>query len=196
MKNLLFVFVFTSVSAFGQEFNFVINNSSLSKYVEMEESLGSERIPTTSNHISFSGEAQPFKYKRKQKVIPDLTVYYFFKEKDSTISYILYEWDVYNFEQQDNNQKSEDFQKALIAKYKNLKEIISNDYGNPEVKRNYSNISKLDSLNTFVESSTWRPDEKITIKLSSTVSNYYQKKSGVIINPVHRIRLYVETPKN
>ena len=73
----------------------------------MEERLGGERISTTSNHISFRGEAQPIKFLRKEKEIPDLTVYYFFKKADSTMSYILYEWDISNFEKQENNQKSE-----------------------------------------------------------------------------------------
>lgn len=157
----------------------------------MEESLGSEQIPTTSNHVSFSGEAQPIKYLRKEKVIPDLTAFYFFKKTDSTMSYIRYEWDVSNFEKQGNNQKSEKFQKALIAKYKGLKKEISNEFGKPEVKKNYSNISRLDSINTFVESSTWKPNDSTEIEMYATVSNYYEKKGAVTINPVHRIRLYI-----
>jgi len=33
----------------------------------MEERLGSERIPTTSNHVFFGGEAQPIKFLRTEK---------------------------------------------------------------------------------------------------------------------------------
>ena len=107
------------------------------------------------------------------------------------MSYIRYEWDVSNFEKQGNNQKSEKFQKALIAKYKGLKKEISNEFGKPEVKKNYSNISRLDSINTFVESSTWKPNDSTEIEMYATVSNYYEKKGAVTINPVHRIRLYI-----
>ena len=204
MKYIIIGILFISTSVLGQEFNFDIHNTSLAEYLKMEESLGSEKIPTTSNHVSFGGNAQPIKYLRKEKVIPDLTSFYFFKKADSTMSYILYEWDVSNFEKQDNNQKSEKFQKALIAKYKGLKKEISKAFGQPEVKKNYSNISRMDSINTFVESSTWKPNDSTEIEMYSTVSNYYEKKGAMTINPVHRIRLYIknqskekekETPK-
>jgi len=191
MKNFIIGILFISTSVFGQEYNFNIHNTSLTEYMKMEERLGSERIATTSNHVSFSGEAQPIKFLRKENVIPDLTVYYFFKKADSTMSYVLYEWDVANFENQDNNQKSEEFQKALIAKYKGLKKDISIDFGQPEIKKNYSNISRLDSINTFVESSKWKPNDSTEIEMYATVSNYYEKNGAVTINPVHRIRLYI-----
>jgi len=47
MKNLIIGILFISTSVFGQEFNFDIHNTSLAEYVNMEEKLGSERIPTT-----------------------------------------------------------------------------------------------------------------------------------------------------
>lgn len=191
MKKLIIGVLFISTSVFGQELNFDIHNTSLDEYLKKEERLGSEKIPTTSNHVSFGGNAQPIKYLRKEKVIPDLTAFYFFKKADSTMSYVLYEWDVSNFEKQNNNQKSEKFQNALIAKYKGLKKDISNDFGQPEVKKNYSNISRVDSINTFVESSTWKPNDSTEIEMYATVSNYYEKKGAITINPVHRIRLYI-----
>ena len=178
-------------SVFGQEFGFDIHNTALEEYIQMEEKLGSERIPTTSNHVSFSGDAQPIKFKRKEEKISDLIAFYYFKEEDSTMSSIKYEWDVYNFEKQQNNQKPKEFQEAFISKYKGLKENISADYGIPKVKRNYSNISRLDSINTFVESSTWKPNDSTEIEMYATVSNYYEKRGASTINPVHRIRLYV-----
>ena len=126
MKNLIFGILFISTSAFGQEFNFDIHNTSLSEYLKMEKNLGSQRIPTTSNHVSFSGNAQPIKYQREEKIIPDLIVYYYFKEKDSTMSHVLFEWDVRHFRsQEDRYQKeSEELEQTLIAKYKSLKKIF------------------------------------------------------------------------
>jgi hypothetical protein len=175
----------------GQEFNFEIHNTSLDEYLKMEEGLGSKKIPTTSNHVSYSGEAQPIMFLRKEKVIPDLTAFYFFKKEDSTISYILYEWDVSNFEQQDNNQKSEEFQNALIAKYKELKKAISANFGQPEVDSNYSNLAQYDQKNFFEEKSTWNPNDSTEIELYSVSSNYYEKRGAITINPTHRIRLYI-----
>lgn len=191
MKNLIIGILFISTSVFGQEFNFDIHNTSLSEYLKMEESLGSEKIPTTSNHVSFGGNTQPIKYLRKEKVIPDLTAFYFFKKADSTMSYVLYEWDVSNFEKQDNNQKSEKFQKALITKYKELKKDISEDFGQPEVKSNYSNLAQYDQKNFFEEKSTWNPNDSTEVKLYSIASNHYEKKGAMTINPTHRIRLYI-----
>lgn len=191
MKNLIIGILFISNSAFGQEFNFNIHNTSLDEYLKMEEKLGSERIPTTSNHVSFSGEAQPIEFLRKEKIIPDLTAFYFFKKADSTMSYALYEWDTYNFEKQDNNQKSEEFQKALIDKYKVLKREISIKFGQPKTESNYSNLAAYDQNSFFEESSTWHPNDSLEIEMYVVVSNYYEKKGTVTINPVHRIRLYI-----
>ena len=191
-KKLIIGCFLASISGFGQEFNFDIHNTSLSEYLNIEENFGSERIPTTSRHLSLSGDAQPIKFLREEKNIPDLIVYYFFKEKDSSMSSIRYEWDVYNFEQKENNQKSKEFESALIDKYKKLKDYISIDYGVPKVERNYSNISRLDSVNTFIESSTWKPNDSTEIEMYATVSNYYEKRGASTINPVHRIRLYVK----
>ena len=191
MNRLIIGILFISTSVFGQEFNFDIHNTSLDEYIKMEERLGSEKIPTTSNHVSFSGEAQPIQYLRKEKIIPDLTAFYFFKKADSTMSSVLYEWDVYNFEKKDNNQKSEEFENALIAKYNKLKKDISTIFGQPKTESDYSNLADYDQDSFFEESSTWKPNDSTEIEMYATVSNYYEKKGAMTINPVHRIRLYI-----
>jgi hypothetical protein len=191
MKNLILGILLISISTTGQKLNFDIHNTSLSEYIRMEETLGAERIPTTSNHISFTGEAQPIKFLRKENAIPDLVAYYFFKKSDSSMSYVLYEWDVNNFEKQDNNQKSKKFEKALIEKYKSLKKEIAADLGQPKIKSNYSNIARLDPHNLFEETSAWQPNDTTEIEMYITSSNYYEKRGVMTINPVHRIRLYI-----
>lgn len=192
MKYLIVSILFISTSLFGQEFNFDIQNTSLTEYLQLEQNLGGEPIPTTSNHISSSGNAQPMKFLRQEEVIPDLIVFYYFKEADSTMSHILYEWDISNFEKQSNNQKPKEFQEALIAKYEELKEMIAQEFGAPEIEKNYSNISRLDSVNTFEENSTWHPNDSTEIEMYATASNYYEKVGAMTINPVHRIRLYIK----
>jgi hypothetical protein len=191
MKNLIIGILFISTSIFGQEFNYDIHNTSLAEYVNLEGKLKSERIPTTSNHISFGGNAQPIKFLRKEKVIPDLTAFYFFKKTDSTMSYVLYEWDVSNFEKQDNNQKSEKFENALIAKFKELKKNISKDFGHPITKSNYSNLADYEQESFFEENSTWKPNDSTEIELYTVASNHYEKRGAITINPTHRIRLYI-----
>ncbi len=191
MKKIFIAILFISNSVLGQEFNFDIHHTSLDEYLKMEKKLGSEKIPTTTTHISLSGDAQPIKFLRKEKIIPDLIGYYFFNKKDSTMSYILYEWDVSNFEKKSNNRKSEEFENALIAKYKALKKDISKKFGQPKTKSNYSNLAKYDQKLFFEENSTWNPNDSIEIELYATISNYYEKKGGIVINPVHQIRLYI-----
>ena len=191
MKNLIITLLFCSTAVLAQELNLAIHNTYLQEYLTIEEALGGEMIPATSYYHSSNGEAQPLIFLRKEHIIPDLTVYYFFKEEDSTMSYVLYEWDVSNFEKTDNNQKSKEFQEALIAKYKALKQDITDVYGEPKVRRNYSNVSRADPENTFEESATWHPNDSTEIEMYTTVSNYYMKKGAMTINPVHRIRLYV-----
>ncbi|MCT8341248.1 hypothetical protein MG296_14370 [Flavobacteriaceae bacterium TK19130] len=191
MKKLLLGILLVSSSVYSQEFNFDIHNTSLLDYIKMEEELGSERLDLNSNHVSYSGDAQPIKYLRKEPNIPDLMAYYFFKRKDSTMSYILYEWDVYNFEKEQNNQKSYKFQKSLVDKYQSLKKTISGEFGVPESKTQKSNLSREKSESRFEETSNWRVNDSTEIELYVIASNFYQKRGMVTTNPTHRIRLYI-----
>lgn len=195
MKHFL-AFLFISLSAVGQEYNFDIHQTSLSDYVKMEEKLGSQRIPTNSNHVSFSGDAQPIKFLRKEKDIPDLTAYYFFKKADSTMSYILYEWDVYNFEKQANNQKSLEFQKALISKYGSLEDLLNSKYGEANtIEGDLSNIQLTKDRDGLKKKNIWIPNDSTEIEMYTAISNFYEKKGMVTRNPTHRIRLYVRNTK-
>ena len=93
---LTLVLLFIEFNTFGQEYQFDILNTSLKEYISLEKELGSEIIQSNSNHISFTGEAQPIKFKRTQKIIPNLVTYLYFQKKDSTMSKVLYEWDIKN----------------------------------------------------------------------------------------------------
>lgn len=195
MKYLI-AFLLISFSTVGQEFNFDIHQTSLSDFVKMEENLGSQRIPTNSNHVSFSGNAQPIKFLRKEKDIPDLTAYYFFKKADSTMSYILYEWDVYNFEKQSNNQKSLEFQKALIGKYTSLEDQINSKYGEANtIEGDLSNLQLTKDRDGLKKKNIWIPNDSTEIEMYTAISNFYEKKGMVTRNPTHRIRLYIKNTK-
>jgi hypothetical protein len=92
-RRITFGFLLIGITVFGQEFEFDICNTSLTEYLKIEKDFGSEQISNIRNHVSYDGNAQPIKFKRKQKVISDLVAYYYFQEKDSLMSHILYEWD-------------------------------------------------------------------------------------------------------
>jgi hypothetical protein len=191
LRNLLTLgFLLIGIVVFGQEFGFDIQNTSLNEYIQMEEKLKSERIPTTSNHVSFTGDAQPIKFQRKEKIIPDLITYLHFKEKDSTISKVLYEWDVRHFSDP-NEKQSKKLQKKLIRKYKKLEKRITKLYGKPETKGDLSELKQANQKGGLKKNCKWYPNDKTEIEMYIVVSNYNEKKGMISIKPTHRIRLYV-----
>lgn len=196
VKNLIALgFLFLTFSISAQEYGFDIHNTSLDQYLQIEKKLKSERIPNTSNHISLNGDAQPIEYKRIEKDIPDLMVYYFFKEKDSTMSYVRYEWDVYNFDQKENNKKPKKFQKALIEKYNTLEKMITELYGKATIEGSLSDLNQVDKKGGLKKGNTWKPNDSTEIKMYTAISNFYEKQGMVTRNPTHRIRLYVKNTK-
>lgn len=190
-------FLLTGIPSFAQEFEFDIHNTTLDEYLKMEEKLGSERIPNIRNHVSFNGNAQPIKFRRKEKVISDLVVYYYFKEKDSIMSEVEYEWDesLLTLEVNTNDQKSKKYQKALIRKFNELEKMISEIYGNPQSEGDLSDLKKVNEKGGLKKNVKWFPNDSTEIEMYANVSNYYEKRGMATIAPTHRIRLYVKNTK-
>ncbi len=192
LKTLIIILLFISNPLQAQEFDFDIHKISLKDCIKKEKELGSKETPLTTTYVSFKGEAQPFKFLRKEKKIPDLYVYYFFTKKDSILSYILYEWDVANFEKKRIIKKPVRFGKAFIRKYQKIKNLITEKYGKPKsLKKNYSNLAQYKQKLFFEENAVWQPNDSTEIELYITISNYYEKKGGMTISPIHRMRLYI-----
>jgi hypothetical protein len=185
-------FLLIAITVFGQNYNFDIHNITLVEYLKIEKKFENERIQNKSTYYSGQDIAQPIQFQRKEKTIPDCIVSYQFYKKDSTLTEVKYEWDVSNFEKKDNNQKSEKFGKEFISKYKKLKKEISKSFGEPKTRNNYSNLAQYEQKSFFEENSTWKPNDSTEIEMYATVSNYYEKKGAMTINPVHRIRLYIK----
>lgn len=167
----------------------------------LERELGSTKFNSDQTYISGGNEAQPEIYLRKEKNLPDLLVYYTFFKKDSTISEINYEWDVYNFDKSDDNIQSLDFEKNLIKKYNSIIEFVSSKFGNSEVVGSLTDLSKINSNEGLRRKDTWNPSDSLKIIAYTTISNFFKKDKFVTVNPTHRIRLYVynlnkEIPEN
>ncbi len=195
-KSILIAFILMQFyQTFSQEILTEIQGKKIDYFVNIEKKLKSELYDTGQSYLSMDDSAQPIIYKRKEKNIPDLLVQYSFSKKDSIINEVLYEWDVYNFEKKDNNQKTGKFEKDLVEKYNSLKKIITNKFGQPATKNNYSNLAQYKQTFFFEENSKWKPNDSTEIEMYTTVSNYYKKEGFVTINPTHRIRLYVKTFK-
>lgn len=190
-------FLIIGITSFAQEFEFDIHNTSLNEYLKMEENLGSEQIPNIRNHVSFSGDAQPIKFRRKEKIISDLVVYYYFKEKDSTMSKVEYEWDesLLTLKANTNDQKSKKYQKALIRKFNELEKMITDIYGNPQSEGDLSDLKKANEKGGLKKNVKWFPNDSTEIEMYATVSNFYEKRGMVTTAPTHRIRLYVRNTK-
>jgi len=189
--------LFIGITVFGQEYGFDIHNTSLNEYIQIEENLESERIPTTSNHVSFSGDAQPIKYQRKEKIIPDLITYLYFKEKDSTMSKVLYEWDVRHFKKTNelNVKQSKRFQKALIRKFNELERELIKLYGEPKSEGDLSDLKQANQKGGLKKNDKWIPNDSTEIEMYTVVSNFYEKRGMATTTPTHRIRLYIRNTK-
>lgn len=195
-KIILLVLLISSCNLiFSQEIFTEIQGKKIDYFVKIEKKLKSESFDTNQNYISLDDSAQPLIYKRREKNIPDLLVQYSFSKKDSIINEILYEWDVYNFEKNDNNVKSEKFDKALIEKYKALVQILNNKYGESKTTGNLDNLKEIGTNKGLKRDDFWKPNDSLEIKMHTTISNYYKKEGFVTINPVHRIRLYIKNIK-
>tara|TARA_B110000114_G_C14996816_1_gene358959 strand:+ start:56 stop:1039 length:984 start_codon:yes stop_codon:yes gene_type:complete len=196
-NRLTLGFLLIGIVIFGQEFEFDIHNTSLSEYLKMEQDLDSEQIPNIRNHVSFDGNAQPIKFKRKQKIISDLVAYYYFKKKDSTMSHILFEWDesLMTLKSNTNDKKSEKYQKTLIRKYNDLEKTITEIYGKSKSKGDLSNLKQANEKGGLKKKDKWFPNDSTEIEIYTSVSNYYEKRGMVTTAPTHRIRLYIRNTK-
>lgn len=196
-QTFTLVFLIIGFAVFGQEYGFDIHNISLNEYIEMEEKLGSEQISSNSNHTSFSGDAQPILFKRTEKIIPDLVAYHFFKEIDSTMSYVRYEWDASRNRDAKNLdvKQSKKFIKAFIKKFIELENSITNLYGIPKVDGNLPNLNNVNTEDVYEKTSIWKPNDSTEIKLYTIQSNLYEKRGAITKSPTHRIRLYVRNLK-
>lgn len=197
MKKIIFLalVVFQFNQTFSQEISTEIQGKKIDYFVSIENKLKSELFDTNQTYMSMDDSAQPFIYKRKEKIIPDLLVEYSFSKKDSTINQVLYEWDVYNFEKNDNNVKSEEFNKALIDKYKTLLRTLTSKYGESKVEGNLDDLKEIESIKGLKRKDIWKPNDSLEIEMYTAISNYYKKEGSVTRNPTHRIRLYVKNIK-
>jgi hypothetical protein len=186
------LFLITS-SAFSQMLELDIHKNRLADFLKIEQSLGSERLESKSNYISQKGVAQPIQFKRKQNGIPDLICYYFYFQNDSTIDYILYEWDEGNFEGNNENlKKSPKEINAFIDKYNGLYNQISQAYGESKSEGSLNDLSKIEE-GDFKKEDIWKPNDSTEIKSYIVLSSKYEKKGAMTINPAYRIRLYVSS---
>ncbi len=169
-----------------------IVDKKLSYFISQEDKLGSKIFVNSANHISGKGIAQPVIYEREEENLPNLLVYYFYYESDSTIDYILYEWDEINFIGYDSAKvKSREELNFYVERFKILKKGFVSKFGESE---GWGSIDeeKIES-GSFVRSDEWNRQEKTNLDLSISITNHV-KEDRFSMHPYHRIRLYVKNP--
>jgi hypothetical protein len=180
--------------ASGQNLQLDVHANRLRDFINLEQSLGSKKVKSESNYVSERGVAQPEIYKRTEEKVPDLLSYYFYYEKDSTIDYILYEWDESNFTGfKENATKTNAEIATFIEKYNQLYAQVAAKYGKSQQKGDLTDISLAEKGMTRTDN--WRPNDSTEIEMYTTLSNKYEKRGAVTTNPTYRIRLYVRNTK-
>lgn len=167
-----------------------IQDKKLEDFVKFENEIGSKLYKSDESHISFKPVLQPVIFERKEKLIPNLLVFYTPYKDGSTISEILYEWDVRNFNKSDVVKKSLSFDKAMIKKYREIVDGISKKYGKSIQEGNMDDLSLLNS-DVIKRSDRWKINDSFTINSHIILSEYYKKDSMITTIPTHKIRLYV-----
>lgn len=184
--GLLFIFLSYSSTLFAQ-INLDIKNKRVVFFREIEIKNNSALVKDSSIYINDEDIGQPVIYKRKQNLLPDLLVYYFPLKKDSTISYILYEWqDVHS------QVKSWSEIKPYIEKYTELLNLVTSTYGKSKSNGDLADTSLIEKTG-LTRSDEWKNDTA-DVKMYITISNKHVVQANMEINPTYRIRLYVNAP--
>lgn len=189
--RLISVCLLPACFAIGQNLQMDIHVNKLAYFIKLEDSLGSEKMKRQSEYMSEPGIAQPEIYRRKEAKVPDMLSYYFYYEKDSSIDYVLYEWDELNFTgYKENSKKTEAEIVNFIEKYNEIYSEIANRYGKSQSAGDLSNISRVKE--GITRQDYWKPNNSTEIQLYTTLSSKYEKNGPITINPTYRIRLYVQ----
>jgi hypothetical protein len=193
-KHLLTIgLILTASSVFSQNIILDFHKKNLADFINVEKSLNSQRvIDSSTDYVSGDDLAQPVLFRRTEKHLPDLIVYYYFK-KDSTLADILYEWDEKNCKNyNDTAIISQQEITAFIDKYKELYDEISKVYGEGSKDGDLDTYSKTKEVE---RQDVWETKDNTEIELYITLSSEYSKSAFATINPTYRIRLYIKNTK-
>ena len=191
MRSILtIVFSAITVLTHSQTVELEIHKKKIRDFINVEQGLGSEKVENEATYVTQKGVAQPFLFKRKQTKLPDLIITYFFFDKDSSISSILYEWDDKTVNGQ-NPAKTPKEINDFIDHYTNLSGQISKAFGNSKSKGDLKDTSKIKTGN-FEKTELWEPNDSTEAELYMILSSRYEKKGNSTINPAYRIRLKIK----
>jgi len=194
MKKILVLLFFIAAmhsQSFAQ-YIFDIKGKDLEYVQGYEKAAKSVSVKPASQYLDVPGIGQPLIFRRTEKLLPDLLVYYFPNTKDSTINYVLYEWDESNFtkDRQAVKQPLEKL-KPYIDKYTALKQQAVAFFGEPETSGSMNDL-------TLIEAGKFRQKDYfvkngVSLEMYIALSNKQETNGIVSILPTHRIRMYIRT---
>lgn len=183
-----------SIWSYSQALELNIHKNKLSDFLKIENDLKSERVENNTTYVTPNGVAQPVLFKRKQTDLPDLIASYFYFQKDSSITHLLYEWDDKTVNGQNPKKTSKEIT-SFIDKYKGLYNQISKTFGGSKSEGDLNDLSKIET-GDFEKTDTWKPNDSTDIELYIILSSRYEKKGNTTINPTYRIRLDIRNRSN
>lgn len=191
---LVLPFLLTAIRASAQTIELNIHQKKMAYFLNIEKTLGSEKVETNTSYITADGEVHPILYKRKQINLPDLIITYFYAQKDSGISSIQYEWSD-KTANESNPKKSPGEIASFINKYKELYEQIFKVFGAGKSDEDISDLSTIETGH-FRKENSWSPNDSTKIEMYMVLSSKYEKKGASTTVPTYRIRLNISNRKN
>lgn len=192
MRKIFVLILFLSQICYSQ--NLIqtdFQNKKVEDFIKFENKIGSKLYKSDESYVSLRPVLEPVIFERKEKEIPNLLVFYTPYKGGSTIAEILYEWDIYNFNKEDNVKKSLSFDKAMIKKYHEIVNEISKKFGKGAQEGRLDNLKLLNSEEGIGRSDKWEINDSLTINSYIALSEYYKKDGMVTMSPTHKIRLYL-----
>ena len=183
-----------SIWSYSQTPELDIHKNKLSDFLKIENDLKSERLENNATYVTPNGVAQPILFKRKQTNLPDLIISYFYFQKDSSITHLLYEWHDKTVNGQNPKKTSKEIT-SFIDKYNELYYQIFKTFGGSKSKGDLNDLSKIET-GDFEKTDTWKPNDSTDIELYIILSSRYEKKGNTTINPTYLIRLDIRNRTN
>ncbi|MBD1365818.1 hypothetical protein IDJ77_18525 [Mucilaginibacter sp. ZT4R22] len=194
MKKIVLLAFFTAgfaTHSFGQ-YVFDIKGKTMAYARGFEKSAKSIVFELSSDYISGQGIGQPEIFRRKEKSLPDLLVYYFPNTKDSTINYILYEWDDTNFaKNHDAVKQPVTALQPYIDKYLSIQKQAEAVFGKAETSGTVNDVALIET-GRFKRKDNFSKDG-VSVEMYVVLSNKQETNGIVSIMPTHRVRMYVRT---
>ena len=190
MKQLILLILTLPIMAQAQDILLDIHGKRLADFRKFEQNLGATPEPNKYHQLQSADIAQPVIYRRKQQGMPDLLAYCYVYARDSSIEYLLYEWDQSNMPGNREDTKiplSQVLQ--LIKTYNALTDQLTVKFGKSQTKGAITDTSKLDE--GLQREDNWTPNDSTAVKMYTVLSTRYEQNGAVTITPTYRIRLYI-----